>query len=365
MSARRLTPVLLCLLLLPSLVGAATLRVPADFPLIQSAIGAAATGDSILVGPGSYAENLVVTGKSVTLIGTAGADATIVDGGRDGRVLLLAGGLVDGFTLRNGLAARGAGAYLSCAGPTIVRNCVVRDNEARNVGGFDPDGFGGGIYLAPGNTGEVVVEGNVVTANRSWGQGGGISSEVWSAAVEIRENLISGNEAFYSGGGVSMSDGVLLRNRIVGNTVEVGGGGGVSLVGGACLGNTIVGNAASGGGGVEAAYGTVARNLVVGNRLTYPDGSGAGISAGIDLTLECNDSWGNEGDDFMLGGSDTTGTHNFSADPLFCAPGDYRISNGSPCVGITACGLIGALPPACGVTAVRRVTWGALKGAYR
>jgi hypothetical protein len=363
MSPRRPWAVLLLLLALPSFAGAATLRVPGDFPLIQSAIDAAASGDIVQVGPGTYDENLVVAGKSVSLVATAGADATIVDGGRRGRVLLLAGGVVDGFTLRNGYAADGAGIHLGCDGPTTVRNCVVRDNEAMTTGGVDPDGWGGGIYIAGGNTEDVVVEGNVITANNSGGQGGGICCEIYFEGGEIRDNLISGNGALYHGGGVYMNGGVLLRNRIVGNLAVVSGGGGVTVAYGECRSNTIVANSAPHGGGVENQGGTVTRNLVVGNRRMYSSG-GEGI-AGDCAGVTCNDSWGNEGGDFALGTCDTTGAHDFSADPLFCGSDDYHVSTGSPCLGLGACGLIGALPPACGVTAVRRTTWGAIKSAYR
>jgi hypothetical protein len=361
MTTRYAWAVLSLLLALPSLAAAATLRVPADYPLIQSAINAAASGDVIHVGPGTYVENLVVTGKSVTLIGTSGAEATVVDGGRQGSVLRLAGGVVDGFTLRNGFTGQGAGIFLECEAPTVVRNCVVRDNEAMYVGGVDPDGFGGGIYIQSG-TEDFVVEDNVITANYSGGQGGGIVSETWTEAGEIRDNLISGNQSQYTGGGVYLMGGILLRNRIVGNS-SWGSAGGVWIGSGACRSNTIVGNTAySGcGSGVRAEHGVISRNLVVGNH-SY---GGGGVCCLPSVTLECNDSWGNDGSDYVLGACDTTGRHNFSADPLFCGPADYHLSTGSPCMGLGVCDLIGALPVACGPTATRRVTWGTLKRTYR
>jgi hypothetical protein len=71
----------------------------------------------------------------------------------------------------------------------------------------------------------------------------------------------------------------------------------------------------------------------------------------------------------MFYGCDTTGGHNFSADPLFCdeVGGDYRLGQDSPCAdgSTTGCGLVGAYGVACGPTRVERTTWGRLKVIYR
>ena len=55
-----------------------TLRVPEEYPQIQDAIEAAPEGATILIGPGKYLENLVIT-KSLTLQG-AGPKQTIIQG---------------------------------------------------------------------------------------------------------------------------------------------------------------------------------------------------------------------------------------------------------------------------------------------
>jgi hypothetical protein len=90
-----------------------TLRVPADLPTIQLAIDAADDGDTIRVAPDVYFENLVVSGKHVTLESDfvvtgdrADVDATVIDGGGGDFVLQLASAAgseatLHGITLRN------------------------------------------------------------------------------------------------------------------------------------------------------------------------------------------------------------------------------------------------------------------------
>src|SRR5205085_11333621 len=45
---------------------ASLIRVPADQPTIQAAVAAAASGDEILIAPGTYQGGVFVTGKSLT-----------------------------------------------------------------------------------------------------------------------------------------------------------------------------------------------------------------------------------------------------------------------------------------------------------
>lgn len=360
--ARRVAIPLAFLLLLPLILSpaarAATRRVPEDYPLIQAAIDAAAPGDVVLIGPGTYPENLVVAGKSLSLVGTAGAVSTIVDGQGLGSVLVLYAGWVEGLTLRNGKAGYGGGIHLLGSGATTIRACTVSGNTAQAPGCLDPCGDGGGIYVGGlHDEGDLTIEDNVVENNECWGSGGGIGG---GGYADVHDNVIRGNAAWYAGGGVWLAWGVVQRNLVVGNDASLGTGSGVFLVDGECRSNTVVGNISLG----DAVHceGTTTGNIVAGN-LGLGGSGGSGIRVrGI---VECNDAWGNEGADFVLGGADTTGTHNFSADPLFCGPDDYHVSTASPCADFATCGLVGALPPACGVTAARRSTWGAIKRAYR
>ena len=113
-----------------------THQVPQDFPTIQAAINASAAGDTISVAPGTYTENLQLTGKSVHLVSTAGAATTLLDGSFNGPVLSIANiptldTTVSGFTIQHGLATSGAVA-LDHAG-AILSNNTFLDNSGNNI----------------------------------------------------------------------------------------------------------------------------------------------------------------------------------------------------------------------------------------
>jgi plastocyanin len=109
---------LLAALLMSSLVAtigsaraSATLRVPQDHPTIQAAINAAAPGDTIVIAPGTYNENLIID-KSVSLTAQSfdasdpRNNTSILDGGGNTVVTIRSGVLpgpsFTGLVIRNG-----------------------------------------------------------------------------------------------------------------------------------------------------------------------------------------------------------------------------------------------------------------------
>ena len=94
---------------------------------IQSAINTANNGDTVLVAPGTYYENLRINGKQITLQSEQGADKTIIDGGQNDTVITISNTsslatTISGFTLQNGKNASQSitGAiYIDQAGATI------------------------------------------------------------------------------------------------------------------------------------------------------------------------------------------------------------------------------------------------------
>jgi parallel beta-helix repeat protein len=109
---------------------------------IQEAINSFATyqGDSLLVKPGTYQENIVIT-KPVTLT-SQNSSSTIIDGSGSGTVLTIATDKVtiNGFTLQNS-DSLGAGILLENAhncrviNNTVINNYegIVLDNSSGNV----------------------------------------------------------------------------------------------------------------------------------------------------------------------------------------------------------------------------------------
>jgi len=69
------------LLIAPSLAFSATIYVPDNYAKIQGAIYAAANGDSVIVRPGTYVENINFMGKTITVRSERGPEVTTIDGG--------------------------------------------------------------------------------------------------------------------------------------------------------------------------------------------------------------------------------------------------------------------------------------------
>src|SRR5579862_8970739 len=74
----------------PQVAAAATIHVPTDQPTIQAAINAASTGDTVLVAPGTYYENINFSGKAITVTSSGGPSATTIDGGHTTSVVKFA-----------------------------------------------------------------------------------------------------------------------------------------------------------------------------------------------------------------------------------------------------------------------------------
>ena len=262
----RLVPaVALALGLLPlsAAHAASTLSVPSNtYPTIQSALNAAADGDTIVVAPGTYYENVDFLGKAVTLESSGGPSVTTIDGSGSGTVVSFhhaegRGSVLTGFTVQNGNADaqatapgtyEGGGIYISNASPTIERNVIQNNRSCTNGAGIEA------------SFSSALIESNTITGNQASadGCGGGIDGggiEIGgNGQTQLIGNTISNNSA-PSGGGVGLfaaGSPLLEDNRIAGNSGPVQGGGiyAVNQSDAQVAQNLIYGNSSAGGAGV-------------------------------------------------------------------------------------------------------------------
>jgi hypothetical protein len=368
----------------------ATFRAPSDRLTIQSAINDAIDGDTVLVAPGTYPENIDFKGKAITVTSESGPRVTIIDGGHVFAVVSFHSGegrdsVINGFTLQNGrdpafsLGSVGGGIKVWESSPTITNN-VIKNNGACGGGGI---GISGGSPLIRLNT-ITGNDGHLCDAFLDSGLGGGISirgtSSVKSLDVEILDNVISDNRLAGAGGGGGIAlfgagTPIVKNNIIKGNFAEdvvpfpTGSqGGGIYIVNvsnALIVQNLITGNHATNGGGLYLSGSglTVVNNTIADNNATTFPGSSIyadGFVAPTELTnniivakpgqtaLNCgsfndqnppiirsNNIFSSSG--IAYGGAchDMTGTNgNISADPQFTNPtqGDYHLQQVSPSI---------------------------------
>jgi len=182
--------VMLCslLLILLSIASAATLSVALDgsqdFTSIQAAIEAANNGDTVLVYPGRYYENINYIGKSITVSSLEAhttdstyISSTIIDGNQNGPCVTLLNNeqnvTLRGFTITNGVGLplfyggyrRGGGILLSQIGHAYITNCIITNNMAV---------IGGGVYSLKSH---LTLSGLQVHNNFATSRGGGMALE--------------------------------------------------------------------------------------------------------------------------------------------------------------------------------------------
>jgi len=259
-------------------LSAATIRVPADQPTIQAGIDMAGDGDSVLVADGIFTgegnRGITFHGYAITVQSENGAATCIIDCESEDRGLYFTTGetehaVLDGFTIKNGAAAEGAGIYCYQSSPSII-DCVVQEC----VAGGEPDrGNGGGIYCLEASP---AISGCTITGNHADYSGGGLYLSTNSAPA-ITNSIIAENStlklcAECGGSGVFSKDdsrAQIINCLIYGNQSGDGFGGGVScLMSDIQLMNcTVAANIAPGGGGIRVvdSYPVLTNCIVWGN----------------------------------------------------------------------------------------------------
>lgn len=267
------------------------------FTHIQDAVNAAHPGDTIVILPGTYNENLVVGPSAATPLMLVGQGAT-VNGGGVGSVLTVVAAhtvTVNGLTLTNGkaLATSGfnGGGVANLGGTVTFNNSRIAENTATEPSGNL--GRGGGIL----NGGTMTLNNTTVSGNTAE-RGGGIfsGSQQGPTTLTLNNSPVTGNNATVGVGGLSNAGVATLTNSAIsGNTGGLVGGLGNGDASQATLTNSPVSNnhatatvipVAAGAfgiaGGIGAAAGTTVKLLnsgVSGNTTTGVSGSAGGINA--------------------------------------------------------------------------------------
>lgn len=344
-SALRAVATVLIAAMFASGVNAAVYYVPDDFDTIQEAINGSLSGDTIMVRPGTYHENLDIREKVVSLISTDGPQTTVIDGGGAGSVVYLyragPGARLEGFTITNGAAGYGGGINVYWTS-LIVRDSVIRGNSAAVRGGGvavqQYAGFtaydsviennhaesGGGFYV---RTGGLFIHRTQILNNTATTNGGAFLSTGWVSNPNLHDSVVAGNSAKYGGGfysSGSATDARATNSVITDNVAEYGGPFYTGSGGGFYARNsTIVNNTATvGGGGGYAEAGT--RYVRSVNSVIYHN------SSPPVLLLDPTNALISYSD--IEGGF--PGEGNIDADPQFVDldGGDYHLGSGSPCI---------------------------------
>ena len=178
-----------------------------DFTTIQEGINASVDGDTVLVYPGTYYENILYGGKEIILASLFLTtqdknyiNSTIIDGNQNGSCVRIASGedegtVLCGFTIQNGTGYSddliGGGLYIKNSS-IIIKFCIIKNNFAR---------YGGGIYCDNSN---INLIGSCIAYNWSILIGGGITINTNTLICfdQINKNSIYLN---YSGWGSDIS----------------------------------------------------------------------------------------------------------------------------------------------------------------
>lgn len=219
--------IIIFLLITTFVLRAVTINVPDDYATIQEGIVASVDGDSVLVAPGTYFENINFNGKGIkvcswyaTTLDTSYISQTVIDGGQYSNVVVIDGLIVAarslrGFTIQNGYSDNGSGiAIIFCYAELeglVIQNCYST---------------GGGGGLSSGHNSSLIMSNILIRNNTSEESGGGLFLLGISNLI-MTDIVLENNHTDERGGGIYLQDSnfTVSNLEVLGNYAEDNGGG--------------------------------------------------------------------------------------------------------------------------------------------
>jgi len=301
------------IILFASFCHAAVINVPTDVESIQGGIDLANPGDTVLVYPGTYYENINFKGKAITVASLFILEGkkfyianTIINGSKpshpdSGSVVYFINGenttsVLCGFTItygtgtiytEPGVGRSGGGIHGVKAGATVINNII----ENNHINYYDM-AIGGGIYFWRVDNNDLIIENNIIRNNTVYSEisslyslGAGIYTNGWgNETIRIANNLIADNvisAPFAWGGGIVPSNWGNVKYMIVNNIIS---------------GNKVKASIWGGSGGIDVFnhYPVIRNNVITNNSAPYgagmaiefypPVDNNAGISVASETT---------------------------------------------------------------------------------
>lgn len=296
------------------------LRVPQPYSTIQSAINAAAAGDTIIVASGIYKENIVIN-KAMYLWSDVGPNSTTIEdpeksslgGTKETRVISVNSpgyGEIKGFSIVGKYDINGAGIWIEQDGWQISE-CIISNNW-----------FGINTYAA-----STKVTGNTFANNIPLAIGSGHRSEL------INNTIIDNEDGIYA------FDSTKVYNNIIANSFHavVAGGKYDSPI----ICNNVITSIGTNRGTQQYGIrfnGNDNKATVMNNIIVYCGRDGVFSSYGNlhlspEYKIAYNNVFDNTTDYSELVGNRTGSDGNISANPLFCDnEGEFFLASDSPCI---------------------------------
>jgi hypothetical protein len=305
------------------------IHVPGQNPTIQIAINGSWDGDTILVGPGVYSENINYLGRSVIIKSSGGPARTIIEPTLDSLPIVNMishenAGLI-GFTLRS---AFGAPAIMMDSSSAAITGNIFSDNQNNDLGGAILANYAPSLNIV-----DNTFINNIATGDHYNGSGGAIAA--YQSRTVISGNIFENNRAYAHGGALILyeSDSSEVHHNLFYNNRSYGLGGAIVVYfadSTKIYHNTIVSNisdqpALGGGIAVYFSHNTELHN----NIITGNTGCGLYSDWSYENSALYNDVYGNNPDYFNM----TAGEGSISEDPLFVSPpSSFSLRHNSPCV---------------------------------